>query len=132
MKKIILLLLLTTAILFGGAKFHDLRLLHYPQARPWLQDADTNGASANNIGILYYKTIKDNKKAIEWLEKAYKLNKGFLAGQTANSLGNIYDDLKEYKNAEKWYKIALQKKYKGAGLNLGILYKKGNYSPHKN
>jgi len=123
-KQILLIFVLLTSSLLATNTETDLRLNHYPRAIKWLQDADTNGESANNLGILYYKTIKDNQKAIRWLEKAYKLNKGILSGQSANSLGYIYDDLKKYKEAEKWYKIALNYQNIDAPLNLGLMYKK--------
>jgi TPR repeat protein len=124
MKKILFILLVLFTTLYAGAKFKDLRLLHYPQARPWLEHADTDGESAYNIGVLYDKIIKDKQKAIKWYKKAYKMNDEGAAGSAANNLGYIYDDLKQYKKAEQWYKIAIKKDNKNAALNLGILYKK--------
>ena len=47
-----------------------------------------------------------------------------MSGETANNLASLYDDLKEYKKAEKWYKIGVNKNYLQSNFELGLLYKK--------
>lgn len=120
-KHIFLILLLLVGTLFAET---DLRLNHYPKAIEWLQDADTNGESAYNIGVLYHKEIKDNDKAIEWYEKAYSMNDSEVAGSAANNIGSIYDDLENYQKSINWYENSINKNYTQAFYNLGILYKK--------
>jgi uncharacterized protein len=120
-KNIFLALLLLTATLFAET---DLRLNHYPKALEWLQDADTNGESAYNIGVIYHQKIKDNDKAIEWYEKAYDMDDVGAAGSAANNLGFLYDQTKQYKRSEKWYKKGIAKNSSNSSLGLGNLYKK--------
>jgi len=130
MKKILLslLLLCISITLYAEAKFNDPRLLKYPEARQWSKDADTNGESAYNIGVLYDQQINDDKKAIEWYKKAYLLKDKKASGSSANNLGYIYDDLEKYKKAEKWYKNGADIKNLDAILNLAILYKKSYHA----
>jgi len=123
-KQILLIFVLLTSSLLATNTETDLRLNHYPRALKWLQDADTNGESAYNIGVLYHKEIKDNDKAIEWYTKAYGMNNEGSTGSAANNMASIYDDLKKYEESIKWYKSAISKNYKSAYYNLGILYKK--------
>lgn len=116
-KKLLLTFLLFTNFLFA----YDTRLDNYPEAKEWLKDADTNGESAYNIGVLYHKHIKDNEKAIEWYKKASKIGEKIDIIQSANNLGYIYDDLKEYTKAIQWYKIASGLEDSKSTYNLGLL-----------
>jgi len=120
MKHIFLILLLLTATLFAET---DLRLNHYPKALEWLQDADTNGESAYNIGVLYDQHVNDDHKAIEWYKKAYEMDDINAAGSSANNIAYIYDDLKEYRTAIKWYKKGINKNNINSALGLAVLYK---------
>lgn len=120
MKHIFLTLLLLTTTLFSET---DQRLNHYPKAIEWLQDAETNGESAYNIGVLYDQHINDDNKAIEWYKKAYKMDDESASGSSANNIAYIYDDLKEYKTAIQWYKKGINKNNVDATLGLAILYK---------
>lgn len=120
-KNICLILLLLTAALFAET---DRRLNHYPKALEWLQDADTNGESAYNIGVLYHQEIKDNDKAIEWYKKAYHMNDTGSAQSAANNLGFIYSQTKKYKDAIKWYNVAIDMADNEAAQNLALLYSK--------
>jgi len=126
MKKILLLLtlLFLTVSLYAEVKFNDPRLLRYPEARQWSKDADTNGESAYNIGVLYDDVIKDNDKAIEWYQKAYEMDDKGASGSSANNLGYIYADLKEYEKSKEWYKKGIIKNSPSANFGLGLLYKK--------
>jgi len=117
-------LLLILVLLFSSLYAYDTRLDSYPEAREWLKDADTNGESAYNIGILYHKHIKDNDKAIEWYKKAYSIGEKIDIIQSANNLGYIYDDLKEYTKAIQWYKVASDLEDSKSTYNLGLLYSK--------
>ena len=122
MKKILLILVLLTATLF--AEINDPRLLRYPEARQWSKDADTNGESAYNIGVLYREVIKDNEKAIEWYKKAYKMNNEDASINSTINIAAIFIDLKKYEEAEKWYKKGIAKGSPEANFGLGLLYKK--------
>ncbi|MGD9733909.1 MAG: tetratricopeptide repeat protein [Desulfamplus sp.] len=123
MKKIFTLFFLTATLLF--AQTLDQRLLQYPQTKEWLKDADTNGESAYNIGLLYQKYINDNAKAIEWYTKAYSMDDKEAAGSAANNLGYLYkNNLNDYKKAEEWYKKGIDKDDTSAPLGLGLMYKK--------
>lgn len=127
MKKKFLTLLLLTTTLFSET---DLRLNHYPKAIEWLQDADTNGESAYNIGVLYRKNIKDNDKAIEWYEKAYNMDDKKASINSSVNIAAIYVDLKKYKEAENWYKKGISKNSFQASFGLGLLYKKAYKMGH--
>jgi len=124
MKKILLslLLLLITVSLYAEVKFNDPRLLRYPEARQWSKDADTNGESAYNIGVLYQQTIKDNKKAIEWFTKAYGMDDEGAAGSSANNLGYLYDHDNQNEKSEEWYKKGILKNNSNSSLGLALLY----------
>ena len=115
LKQLLLTFLLLTATLFA----QDERLNHYTGATEWLKDANTNADSAFNLGVLYHKTIKDNDKAIYWYEKAYSLDKG---NDAASNLGYLYDDLKKYNLALKWYTTAMKQNDRDATYNLALLY----------
>ena len=119
-KKLLLTFLLFTNFLFA----YDTRLDNYPEAKEWLKDADTNGESAYNIGVIYQQKIKDDKKAIFWYGKAYEMKDEGSAGSAANNLGYIYNNQKKYDKAVKWYKKGLTKNNSNSSLGLGILYKK--------
>jgi len=120
-KKLLFVFLLLVNTLYG---YFDQRLEAYPETREWLKDADTNGESAYNIGVIYHQKIKDYDKAIEWYKKAYNMDDEESAGSAASNLGNIYDDKKNYTSAENWYKNAVKKNDIVANFNLGLLYKK--------
>ena len=125
MQKILLpLLLLASIMLYAEAKFNDPRLLRYPEAIEWAKDADTNGESAYNIGVLYQQILHDNAKAIEWYKKAYRMDDVGAAGSAALNIAYIYINTKNYKQAEAWYKKGVEKKCSDCSLGLGLLYKK--------
>ncbi|PCI26298.1 MAG: hypothetical protein COB67_10205 [SAR324 cluster bacterium] len=122
MKNILLILLFITTTLYAEAKFNDPRLLRYPEAKQWSKDADTNGESAYNIGVLYQQTIKDNKKAIEWYKKAYKMDDEGASIDALINLGNIYKKLHQYNDAIFYYKKAYERHSMDAANGLGYLY----------
>lgn len=124
MKYIFLTLLLLTSTLIAKNTETDLRLNYYPKALEWLKDADTNAESAYNIGVLYRKNIKDNQKAIEWYEKAYKMKDEQVAIDASINLAAVFIDLKEYEKAENWYKKGISKNSAQATFGLGLLDKK--------
>ena len=113
-----------------------------PDTGMWYQQADDNEIAASNIGVIYSDKIKDYKKAIEWYlysnsiktdstnlfnlalnyyeNKDYDMaikfyEKAFLLGKTksAHNLGLIYEEvLKNYQNATKWYKMAIEREFR--------------------
>ena len=112
-------LLLASITLYAA----DARLNDYPQTKEWLQEADTEGYAAFNIGVIYHKNIKDYDKAIEWYEKAYGMSDKDSAASAASNLGYLYEDLGQLKNAVTWYQRSIEKGDKDAALNLGVLCK---------
>ena len=117
-------ILLTLVLLFSSLYAYDARLNNYPETKEWLKDADTNGESAYNIGVIYHQYIKDDTKAIEWYKKAYYMHDEGASIDAANNIGSINDNLKQYNKSIKWYKIAVEKNDNKATYNLAILYKK--------
>jgi tetratricopeptide (TPR) repeat protein len=71
------------------------------------------GISYSNISMVYYN-LKNNKKAIEYAEKALKLTKEHIEidylflSIIYNNLSVIYQDLKEYKIALEYVKKAIE------------------------
>ena len=69
---------------------------------------------------IYMKQGK-NKEALEYLKTSYAYE---AADGTASNLGYVYEELKDYNNAVKWYKTAIEKyNDKEAMYNLALLYK---------
>lgn len=108
MKNVLLILLFITATLYAESKFNDPKLLRYPEAREWSKDADTNGESAYNIGVLYDNVIKDDNKAIEWYKKAYELSDKQAVINSSINLGILYKKLHQYNDAIFYYKKAYE------------------------
>lgn len=75
----------------------------------------------NKAGDMYAK-IERFDKAIEYWEKANKINAGDY--QTIVKIGNTYFDIKEFEKAEKWYLQALEKKSDDVNVrtDLGITF----------
>ena len=117
-------ILLTLVLLFSSLYAYDARLNNYPETKEWLKDADTNGESAYNIGVIYHQYIKDDTKAIKWFKKAYVMNDNDASIDAIINLAAIFIDLKEYKRAEEWYKKGISKESIDANFGLGLLYKK--------
>ena len=109
-------------MLYAEAKFNDPRLLRYPEAIEWAKDADTNGESAYNIGVLYQQILHDNAKAIEWYKKAYRMDDVGAAGDACINLGNIYKKQQRYDDAIFYYKKAYNLGNTSAANGLGYLY----------
>ena len=119
MKYIFLALFLLTATLLAET---DLRLNHYPKALKWLEDADTNGESTYNIGVIYQQKIKDNEKAIEWYKKAYEMDDEGAAGSAANNLGYLFKNLEKSQKSEEWFRKSISKNNTNALVGLGLLF----------
>ena len=124
MRKLLLslLLLFITVSLYAEAKFNDPRLLRYPEAKQWSKDADTNGESAYNIGVLYREVIKDNNKAIEWYKKAYSLNHKEARINASINLASIYRELHQFHDAIFYYRKAYEFGDVDGANGLGYLY----------
>ncbi|MDR2152178.1 MAG: sel1 repeat family protein [Helicobacteraceae bacterium] len=103
---------------------YDKRLKPYPHAT-WLynQAVERNNTDAAfDLASFYRRMLKDYPKAIELFTKVYEQS-GYKDGGAAYSLGLVYkQQLEDYENAEKWYKIAYKLGDKDAAFALGILY----------
>ncbi len=83
-----------------------------------------------DLGMLYAKgigTLKDTDKAIQWLTASYELQ-GVQAGETANYLGLIYEELKDFKTASEWFKKSADLGTEWAMYNLATHYEAGDLS----
>ena len=121
--RLLLLVLLTSSVLLAESfkkPDYDNRLDKYPNTMEWYNHADTDSASAFNIGLLYDTRINDNKLAELWYKKALDIdNKNIYA---MFNLGLLYENEKKYDFAIKWYKQAAFLKDLRATVNLGLLY----------
>ena len=116
MKQLLLLIILTFT-LFAN----DARLDKYPQALEWEKTAKVNADSAYNLALIYHSKIKDTNKAIEFYTTSYKLRQ---SSDVANNFGALYESIKEYDKAIKWYKDAAAQDHTKSMINLALLYKK--------
>lgn len=73
-------------------------------------------------GKLYFSSLKDSKKAIDYLIQA--ANAGHVESQ--NFLGLIYTKEKDYVNAFKWFLEAAENNHPYAQYNLGKIYSNGH------
>ena len=83
-----------------------------------------------DLGMLYAKgigTLKDMDKAIQWLAAAYELQ-GIQAGETANYLGLLYEELKDFKTASAWFRKSADLGTEWAMYNLATHYEAGDLS----
>ena len=80
----------------------DQRLKTYPEVVEWYENSDSYPESAFNLGLFYDETLKDKVSAIKWYERAYHLG----SMDSTINLGIIYEDLNNYDIAIKWYLIA--------------------------
>lgn len=88
--------------------------------------------AAINIGIIYRDKLKDYKKAIKWYLYANSIK---IDADNLFGLALAYDDMKDYDNAIKYYKESFNLKYKEETLlykqnlkdykNAEFWYKKG-------
>jgi TPR repeat protein len=77
-----------------------------PRAKQWYRDAALDSDAAFNIGVIYHKTIKNLQRAKQWFLYSWSLKKN---PRTANNLGFVYKDLKEYEKAKQWYEKAVER-----------------------
>ncbi|RXJ95105.1 hypothetical protein CRV00_04945 [Malaciobacter molluscorum] len=75
------------------------RLKAYPEAVEWYENSDMDKVSAFNLGVLYHTKIKDYEEAKNWYLIAYKM--GYK--KAANNLGIVFEYLANYNEAVKWY-----------------------------
>jgi uncharacterized protein len=156
LKLLLITLLLGTTLL--AEVFHkpdyDPRLSIDQRALEWWNHADTDSASAFNIGLLYQKRIHDNKLAELWYKQALNINdkdvesmfnlgmlyesekKNMKAiemynqaytlqdSKSANNLGLLYANKQDYKKALKYYQKAIERESLSAMKNLSLLYYK--------
>jgi uncharacterized protein len=132
LKLLLITLLLGTTLL--AEVFHkpdyDPRLSIDQRALEWWNHADTDSASAFNIGLLYDIRIKDYKKAELWYKQAINIDPKNI--KTIMNLGILYkNQLKNPKQAEFWYKRILEIEPNNAdGLfNLALLYEEKLKNP---
>ena len=95
------------------------RLTNYKDTGKWFQLADNDEIAASNIGVIYSKEIKDNKKAIEWYlySDSIKTDAGTLLG-----LAISYEDIKNYETSIKYYKKSFELGNINSAYNLALLY----------
>ena len=99
---------------------YDAKLDAYPQAKEWYDKSDEDSDAAFNLGYTYQTEIKNYNLAVFWYKTALRLNHA--NGEAANNLGYLYEHMKEYKKAIKYYEEAIQTGYFNAITNLGRLY----------
>ncbi len=90
-----------------------------------LDKKQTLGAYFSNVGMAYYKQ-NFPQKAVFYLDLATQINP--LSVEARNNLGNIYSELKEFKNAIKQYEAAVKANPNNLAtlFNLGIAYSDSN------
>jgi uncharacterized protein len=86
----------------------------------WYNHADTDSASAFNIGLIYDTRINDNKLAELWYKQAINLDTN--NADAANNLAYLYEDNKEYKFAKKYYLSSSKLNNEHGMYNLAMLY----------
>lgn len=86
-----------------------------------LSKKQTLGAYFSNVGMAYYKQTFP-QKAVFYLDLATQINP--LSVEARNNLGNIYSELKEFKNAINQYEAAVKADPNNLAtlFNLGIAY----------
>ena len=99
---------------------------NYEEANKWYRCAGEAGYDWGwyNLGNNYYNgegVAQDYEKAIEYYKKAYELNGG-AKGQAANIIGDTYNKLRIYEEANKWYRCAGEAGYDWGWYNLGNNY----------
>ncbi len=81
-----------------------------------------------DLGMLYAKgigTLKDLDKAAQWLTAAYEIQ-GPQAGETANYLGLLYEEKKDFKTAAQWFEKAADLGHEWGMFNLASHYESGD------
>ena len=105
-------------VVFKSTKDMDPRLKAYPEAVEWYENSDMDKVSVYNLGVLYQNKIIDYKQAIIWYKKA--LDMGYR--KASFGLGNSYRNLKDYQNAIKYYKLAIERESLQAIKAIAWLY----------
>jgi uncharacterized protein len=125
--KLLLITLLLCTTLFAEV-FHkpdyDPRLSIDQRALEWWNHAGTDSASAFNIGLLYQKRIHDNKLAELWYKQALNVDDKNI--DALINLGAIYEDIKKYNQAIKYYQLADKNHDLRGAFNLAIFYNNQN------
>ena len=101
----------------------------YEEANKWYELAGQAGYDWGwtNLGNDYRDgrgVNEDKDRAVELYQKSYNM-KGEAAGQSANSIGNIYYGMENYEEANKWYELAGEIGYDWGWCNLANNYSNG-------
>lgn len=137
---------------------NDISLLQYPALLTLQKTAPTNANDALALSEHYLDTT-DDKRALYWCKKAMSIGNAsevkeatfniarlyYKKGQykkaivtfksvqdmeyAVQNIAYIYEVIKDYPNAIKWYKKAWEKGYKDVGGDLGLLYEKTKAYP---
>jgi len=94
-------LLFTLLLTLSTLQAMDQRLYQYPDAKKDYVQAtkEKDQSAAFDLALFYDKQLHDNKKAIAWYKKAYKLG----SERATLNLGNLYFSDKKYKDAQSWF-----------------------------
>ncbi|WP_419777557.1 tetratricopeptide repeat protein [Malaciobacter marinus] len=97
------------------------KLKRYDEAISWCKKAiDLKWDKALPLLATVYEDNKKYDEAIKYYKQSYNKIKD---GLSANNLGYLYSSkIKDYKEAEKWYKKAIESDYKEAYQNISNLY----------
>ncbi|PHO09070.1 hypothetical protein CPG37_11520 [Malaciobacter canalis] len=97
------------------------KLKRYDEAISWCKKAiDLKWDKALPLLATVYEDNKKYDEAIKYYKQSYNKTKD---GLSANNLGYLYSSkIKDYKEAEKWYKKAIESDYKEAYQNISNFY----------
>lgn len=90
------------------------------EAMEWFKKAGNAGNAWGwyNLGALL-QDGEDSERAIRAFKKAYDAEGG-PKGDAANRIGQIYEDLNDPDNVEKWYALSCKENYDEGLYNLGV------------
>ncbi|QKF73951.1 Sel1 domain-containing protein [Aliarcobacter faecis] len=75
--------------------------------------------AATQIAMAYYEKLKDYEKAIEWLEYSNSIKP---TGKNSDQACTVYSAKRDFKEAIKWCKQAVDLGYEKAIAGLGVVY----------